>query len=96
MTWQPEMDLVDSLLGSDLLCSTIGPIFRDHAHFVAVLSGYVQTGVVTLVRDGESLPSWESQELLRNARELIGLDGISISLTDKGAQAFENGTWDSL
>lgn len=97
MTWQPEMELVDQLLGDDLPLSTVvSALFRNDDHAVRVLSRYVQNGVLTLTRNGEPLAMWESQQLLRDASGLGNLVDISASLTEKGAQAFEKGIWDSL
>jgi len=96
MSWPSEMEMVDQLCGGDLPLPVICSFFRDDAHARQVLGHYISRGVVVFLgRDGE-LAIWTSLEITRDPVPLNGRADVRVSLTSKGAKAFEDGTWSDI
>lgn len=89
------MELVDQLLGGDLPIPVVCRLFRDDTHARRALAQYVAKGVITLAGREGPLPGWKSSELLRGP-EPLDQQEVRVSLTDKGAKAFEEGNWESI
>ena len=96
MAWSPEMELIDQLLGGDLPLPAVARLFPEEARARLALMQYVSDDVVALREQGAVLPTWRSQELLRQPEPFDKDSDIHVSLTDKGAKAFQERNWDRL
>lgn len=80
----PELETLDQLLGGDMLLTIIYGLFPNHEHFCKAIVAMVQDGEVYLqATDGTEIPFWSLRLLLM--KDITMLEGIRITITDKGA-----------
>jgi hypothetical protein len=96
MGWSPEMELIDQLKGSDLPLSLVCRLLGGDEHARKVLGHYLGKEIVVFARQETVMPIWQSLGLLRSAQPLEQQDQVRVSLTNYGAKAFENGTWETI
>lgn len=107
MTWSPEMELLDQLMGCDEQLCLIGKVFDgDLERAGKVLTIYVKKGIVLITRAPDRpdtvVPERELPLVLGDEdnwqwRE-EGEPAYWVHLTDKGLEAFESGpdAWERI
>jgi hypothetical protein len=96
MSYPPELELVDQLLGGSMALPVVCGLFENDAHARRVLAAYVSNGVVVLSDEDGNLPAWKCQEVFRNSQPLSGYTKVRVVVTEKGAKSFEVGGWNRL
>jgi hypothetical protein len=96
MTWPPELELIEQLCGEDMTLRRVITLFDNADHARRVLSNYHRKRVVVFVEQGVPLADWKVESLLRDPEPFAAAGDVIVSLSDKGANAFEEATWDKL
>jgi hypothetical protein len=85
MTWSPELETLDQLLGGDMPLAVVRKLFPTADSFVRGVTGLLSGGDVRLVDcDGQELPRWRWREVLDETSAIS--TGVRLGLTEQGAR----------
>ena len=87
MTWAPDLETLDQLLGGDLSLTIIRGLFEDDQRFTRAMLAMLDARELRLLApDGDDVPKWRRQAVLASTTNGEPVDVYKISITDSAAR----------
>jgi hypothetical protein len=84
----PELEILDQLVGGDMLVCVLRQLFQDEEHFIRATTWMLNQGEIQLIdQEGAEVPAWNWKHALRKSLETPA-DEYRLSITLSGCRRF--------